>query len=60
MTTLSGVYIALGLVTAAWISRIVATAKDQPMPAPGVAGWVFALVGTIVLVLAVFGIWVPR
>ncbi len=55
MTTLAGVYIALGLVIAAWVGR-----ASQPAPTANAAGWVFAILGTIVLLLAVFGIVVVR
>jgi hypothetical protein len=59
MTTLAGVFIALGLVTAAWIARIV-----PPTPAAtgatNAAGWALGLIGTIVLLLVAFGVVVVR
>jgi hypothetical protein len=60
MTTLAGVFIALGLVTSAWISRVQVAAKDQPHPAPSVAGWVLGLIGTLVLLLVALGVVVVR
>lgn len=57
MSTLAGVFIALGLVTAAWIGCIAVPVKDNPR---ALLGWVFALLGTIVLVLAALGVVVVR
>lgn len=55
MTTLAGVFIALGLVTAAWIARAV-----TPTPATNAAGWALGLLGTLVLLLVAFGVVVVR
>jgi len=57
MTTLAGVFIALGLVTAAWIGCAVLPLKGNPR---ALVGWVFALVGTIVLLLVALGVVVVR
>lgn len=51
MTTLAGVWIALGLVTSAWVSKAV-----QPTPAINRVAWALGLVGTLVLLLAALGI----
>ena len=52
MTTLAGVYVALGLVTAAWVNCTAVPANNGR----AVAGWVFALVGTFVLLLTALGV----
>lgn len=52
---MAGVYVALGLVTAAWVMKAVA-----PSPASNAAGWVFGVVGTIVALLAALGIAIPH
>lgn len=50
MDAQAGALIALGLVLAAW------TAKAQtPPPLANAVGWVLALLGTILLLLASFG-----
>jgi len=56
MTTLAGVFIALGLVTAAWIGCAAVPVKD----ARAAVGWVFALIGTVVLLLVALGVVVVR
>jgi len=57
MTTLAGVFIALGLVTAAWIGCTAVPVNGNPRAA---VGWVFALLGTIVLLLVALGVVVVR
>jgi hypothetical protein len=46
-----GIWIGLGLATAAWIAAAV-----SPSNARIVAGWVFAIIGTVLLVLAAAGV----
>lgn len=53
MTAAAGMWIAFGLVIAAWVSKAV-----QPTPASNGAGWVLGLIGTLVLLLAALGIGV--
>jgi hypothetical protein len=55
MTTAAGALIALGLVIAAWVTK-----AQQPPPMANVAGWVIAIVGTVLLLLAAFTEWAPR
>jgi hypothetical protein len=55
MTTAAGAMIALGLVIAAWVSK-----AQQPTRLANVAGWVFAIVGTVLLLLAAYTGWAPR
>lgn len=49
MTTAAGALIALGLVIAAWVTK-----AQQPPPLANVVGWVIAIVGTVLLLLAAF------
>jgi len=55
MTTAAGALIALGLVIAAWVTK-----AQQPPRMANVAGWVLAVVGTALLLLAAFEGWAPR
>jgi hypothetical protein len=49
MTTAAGALIALGLVIAAWVMK-----AQQPPRMANAAGWVLAIVGTVLLLLAAF------
>jgi hypothetical protein len=55
MTTLGLVYLAFGLVTAAWIGKAV-----TPTPATNAAGWAIGLIGTLLLLLVALGVVVVR
>lgn len=50
MTAQAGALIALGLVIAAWVAR-----AQTPAPFANLAGWLFALLGTVLLLVASFG-----
>lgn len=51
MTTAAGAFIALGLVIAAWVTK-----AQNPPPLANAAGWVLAVVGTLLLLAAAFGL----
>jgi hypothetical protein len=51
MTTAAGAMIALGLVIAAWVSK-----AQQPTRLANVAGWILAVLGTLLLLAAAFGL----
>ena len=53
MTTAAGAMIALGLVIAAWVSK-----AQNPPPMANAAGWVLAVLGTLLLLAAAFGLGV--
>jgi len=55
MTTAAGALIGLGLVIAAWVTK-----AQQPQRMANIAGWVLAVVGTLLLLLAAFEGWAPR
>ena len=48
---MAGVYIGLGLIGAAWVGR-----ATHPDKAANVAGWVFALIIVLVLLLRALGV----
>lgn len=50
----AGAFIALGLVIAAWVSK-----AQHPPAFANAAGWVLALVGTLLLLAAAFGWSLP-
>jgi len=49
MTTAAGALVGLGLVIAAWVTK-----AQQPPRLANAAGWVLAVVGTVLLLLAAF------
>lgn len=51
MSNATGMWIALGLITAAWITKIVV-----PSSASNAAGWVFGVLGALIVVLAALGV----
>jgi len=53
MTTMAGVYIGLGLIGAAWVGR-----ATRPDKATNLAGWIFALVIVVLLLLRALGVLV--
>lgn len=55
MTTAAGALIALGLVIAAWVTK-----AQQPPRMANAAGWVLAIVGTVLLLFAAFTGLAPR
>ena len=50
----AGAFIAVGLVIAAWVGE-----AQQPSPLANAAGWVLAVVGTLLLMAAAFGWRLP-